>query len=55
MKRISPFWGGLLASPAMAHSGVHAHSHGVSSWNVVALAAVIVVGTMTFFQFRRRT
>ncbi len=55
MKYVVPFLGGLLASPAMAHSGAHTHSHGEYAWIAVVLSAVIVGGTMTVVRIRRRT
>jgi hypothetical protein len=34
----------LLASPALAHDGIHAHPHGLEGW-IVGLALLVIAGT----------
>ncbi|SPF81572.1 hypothetical protein [Pseudoprimorskyibacter insulae] len=38
------FFTSLLATPAMAHDGVHLHPHDGASWMVVAAALAVILG-----------
>ncbi|MAQ37445.1 MULTISPECIES: peptidase M23 [Thioclava] len=52
-KTFATLLGALAASPALAHSGTHFHTHGVEPMLIVGVAALAVYGIVEFVRSHR--